>query len=109
MTGRKDAATVTSATRARVVGSWVALRGMDDPTQQAAAAAASVTPFDLPPEMGPRSVVRVDLLTFAPSAPGDYLLLLDVITPEAGSLAALGVAPTIVRVHVAEPEATSAS
>jgi hypothetical protein len=37
--------------------------------------------------------------------PGDYLVLLDVITPRSGSLAAAGVAPGIVRVTV-EPAAS---
>jgi hypothetical protein len=102
--GRRDGTSVTSATNARLLGTWVALEGLDHPTEQAAALAASVTPFDLPAAMGPRSVVRADLVVFAPSAPGDYLLVLDILTPEAGSLAALGVEPTIVRVHVAKPE-----
>ena len=35
----------------------------------------------------------------APSTPGDYLLLLDVVTPERGSLVALGADPTLVRDH----------
>ena len=35
-----------------------------------------------------------------PTVPGDYLLILDVVTPEQGSLAAAGVEPTIVRVKV---------
>jgi hypothetical protein len=39
----------------------------------------------------------------APSAPGDYLLMLDIVTPQVGSLAAQGVDPTIVRVRVATP------
>jgi hypothetical protein len=101
-TGRKDGAKVTSTTHARVVGTWVAL-GAGDVTVEAAAAAASVTPFDLPVAMAPRSAVAATLGLFAPSAPGDYLLVLDILTPEAGSLTALGVPPTIIRVHVAEP------
>jgi hypothetical protein len=102
--GRRDATSVTSATNARLLGTWVALEGLDHPTEQAAAQAASVTPFELPAAMSPRAVVRADLVLFAPSAPGDYLLVLDILTPEAGSLAALGVEPTIVRVHIAKPE-----
>ena len=35
--------------------------------------------------------------------PGDYLLVLDVVTPEYGSLTAVGVDPTIVRVKVVDP------
>jgi hypothetical protein len=40
---------------------------------------------------------------FAPSAPGDYLLVIDILTPEVGSMAAQGVEPATVRVRVAEP------
>jgi hypothetical protein len=100
-----------SATKARIVGTWLSLGGLDDPIQQEAAAAASVTPAPLPPAFAPRDVTKVDLLMFAPSAPGDYLLVIDIVTPEVGSLAAQGVEPTIVRVHVAEPvvEATPAA
>jgi hypothetical protein len=36
----------------------------------------------------------------APAAPGDYLILLDVITPRIGSLAIAGVSPGIIRVTV---------
>jgi hypothetical protein len=95
------------ATHARVTGTWLALGGLDDPVQQASAAAASVTPFELPAAMAPRAVAKADLVLFAPSAPGEYLLVLDILTPEVGSLSAQGVDPTIVRVHVAAPAPTS--
>jgi hypothetical protein len=91
------------ATHARLVGTWVSLGGVDDPVQLEAAAAASVTPALLPPGFSPRAVTRADVRMFAPSAPGDYLLVIDIVTPEIGSLAAQGVDPTIVRVRVAEP------
>ena len=39
----------------------------------------------------------------APSTPGDYLLLLDVVTPERGSLVASGADPTLVRITVVAP------
>jgi hypothetical protein len=84
----------------------VALGGVDDPVQQAAAAAAAVTPVVLPAGVVPRAVVKTELLVFAPSAPGDYLLVLDILTPEVGSLSAQGVDPTIIRVHVTAPEST---
>jgi hypothetical protein len=93
-------------TFARLTGSWLALGGLDDPEQQAAAAAAAVTPVDLPAGVARRAVVKVEMRIFAPSTPGDYLVVLDILTPEVGSLAAQGVDPTIIRVHVAEPEAT---
>jgi hypothetical protein len=60
-----------------------------------------VTPFELPPGVESRAVLKADLLIFAPSAPGEYLLVLDILTPEVGSLAAQGVDPTIIRVTVA--------
>jgi hypothetical protein len=46
------------------------------------------------------------LLIFAPSAPGEYLLVLDILTPEVGSLSAQGVDPTIIRVRVSAPDST---
>jgi hypothetical protein len=91
----------TPAARARVVGSWVSLGGIDDPDQLDAAAAASVTSSGLPPAFAPRTVTQVGLDLVAPTAPGDYLLVLDIVTPEVGSLAAQGVQPVVVRVHVA--------
>jgi hypothetical protein len=93
------------ATHARIVGTWVSLGGVDDPVQLDAAAAASVTPTALPPGFAPRAVTKAEVVMFAPSAPGDYLLVLDIVTPEIGSLAAQGVDPKIVRVHVAVPVA----
>ena len=64
---------------------------------------ARVTPVELPSAFAPRAVIKAALQTFAPTAAGDYLLVIDILTPEVGSLAAQGVEPTIVRVHVAEP------
>jgi hypothetical protein len=89
------------ATRARIVGSWVSLGGIDDPAQLDAAAAASVTPTGLPPAFAPRAVTKANLVMFAPSTAGDYLLVIDIVTPEVGSLAAQGVEPVTVRIHVA--------
>ena len=87
------------ATHARIVGTWVAL-GVDDAAQVDAAAAASITPAELPAAFAPRAVTKTDLLLFAPSTAGEYLLVIDIVTPEVGSLAAHDVEPTIVRVHV---------
>ncbi len=93
------------ATYARVVATWVSLSGDADSVEADAAAAAAVTPALLPPGFEPRAVKKTALLMFAPSAPGDYLLLIDIVTPEIGSLAAQDVDPTIVRVRVAAPAA----
>ena len=90
------------ATHAQLVGSWVPL-GVADERQVEAAAAASITPVELPAAFAPRAIGQANLSVFAPTAEGDYLLVIDIITPEVGSLAAQGVEPTIVRVHVAEP------
>jgi hypothetical protein len=44
--------------------------------------------------------VDVSFSLAAPAAPGEYLVVLDVLDPAAGSLAALGVPPGIIRVTV---------
>jgi hypothetical protein len=57
----------------------------------------------------PGKLVSADLPVFAPWAPGDYLLVLDIETPDDGSIVAAGVAPTVIRVKVVpEPVATPA-
>lgn len=96
----------TPATHARIVGTWVAL-DVDDERQVEAASAASVTPAELPAAFSPRDVAKLELGMFAPTAEGDYLLVIDIVTPAAGSLAAHGVEPTIVRVRVAEAVASA--
>ncbi len=106
----RNPSTIAQATHARIVGTWVPLGGVDDPAQVEAAAAAAVTPTELPAGFAPRDVIRAELVMYAPTTPGDYLLLVDILTPEIGSLAAQGVEPTVVRVHVAEaPAATPAA
>ena len=82
------------ATAASVVGHWISLA---QPNGQAVAAEVRTT---LAPALEPGSRVEATLELAVPTAPGQYLLVLDVITPERGSLAALGVAPTLVRVAV---------
>ena len=47
---------------------------------------------------GSRSMPRPALTAL--TAPGEYLLLLDVVTPERGSLVASGADPTLVRITV---------
>jgi hypothetical protein len=97
------------AEAASLTGTWVALSESEDPAQQDAADAASVAPAALPAGFEPRSIASPKLRLFAPSVAGEYLLILDVVTPEAGSLTARGVEPAIIRVTVgvvAEPEAS---
>jgi hypothetical protein len=85
---------------ARMTGTWVALGPLEDPAQVDAANAASVTSAVLPEGFDTGSVATPSLRLFAPSVPGDYLLILDILTPEAGSLTARGVEPPIIRVTV---------
>jgi hypothetical protein len=92
---------LTPATFARVVGRWVALG--DAEGTAAAAGAASADPAALPVGMAPRDVVSAGLGVVAPTVPGEYLLMLDVVTPDDGSLVANGLEPTIVRVTVSAP------
>jgi hypothetical protein len=88
------------AEAARMTGTWVALGPLKNPAQVDAANAASVTAVELPAGFDTGSVATPKLRLFAPSVPGDYLLILDILTPEAGSLTARGVEPPIIRVTV---------
>jgi hypothetical protein len=92
---------VTPATFARVVARWVAL----DEGERAADAAgrATANAAALPVALAPGDVVPAALGVVAPSVPGAYLLVLDIVTPEDGSLVASGLEPTIVRVTVVAP------
>ena len=49
------------------------------------------------------SIASLDLV--APTVAGEYLLLLDIVTPDDGSIVAAGVEPTIIRVTVKKPAA----
>jgi hypothetical protein len=80
------------ATYAKVVGHWVAL---DGGTGNLAPVNAS-----LPTKLEPGTTVDATLGLAVPAAPGQYLLILDVVTPGNGSLASVGVPPTMVRVTV---------
>ncbi len=92
-----------------VTGTWVALGAADNADQLAAADAASVAAGALPAGFKARSVADLKLRLFAPSVAGEYLLLLDIVTPEAGSLTSKGVDPTVVRVTVAATAAPAAT
>jgi hypothetical protein len=86
------------ARRATLVARWVSIAGNRDGVP------AADTTAVLPAGLAPGASASVGLRLTAPDVPGDYLVLLDVITPRSGSLAAAGVAPGIVRVTV-EPAA----
>ena len=81
------------ATAGRVVGHWVAL----DP-----GASTNLSPVTgaLPNALEPGTTADASLDLAVPVAPGQYLLILDVVTPSQGSLASIGVPPTMVRVTV---------
>ncbi len=104
----KDPDGSAPAAAAQLTGTWVALGGADDPAILAAADAASVTPLKLPAGFKARATIAADLALFAPTVAGEYLLVLDIVTPEAGSLTAKGVAPTIIRVTVAPQPVSTA-
>ena len=59
-------------------------------------------PSSTPRSPGPGGSVAVALDVTAPDSPGEYLLLLDTISPTSGPLSALGSAPALVRVTVTE-------
>jgi hypothetical protein len=50
--------------------------------------------------MAPGGSAQVNLALTAPADPGDYLLLLDVVSPAVGPLSSVGSQPAIVRVTV---------
>jgi hypothetical protein len=85
---------IDPAVAATLVGRWLSLS--DDTTTPVPANAR----VDLPAGLEPRDTVDATLALGVPERPGDYLLVLDVLTPEHGSLTAAGVEPTIVRVTV---------
>jgi hypothetical protein len=82
---------------ADVVGRWVPLSfGAALPADPAAQSVRTELPIGLQP--GVKVDTVLDLV--APTAPGQYLLLLDIVTPERGSLVASGADPTMIRVTV---------
>jgi hypothetical protein len=82
------------ARRATLIARWVSLSG------QTGASPAKERSAVLPAGLAPGASVSIDFALTAPTAPGDYLLLLDVISHQGGSLAGAGVPPGIVRVTV---------
>ncbi|CAN5648927.1 hypothetical protein BH20CHL7_BH20CHL7_15560 [soil metagenome] len=86
------------AVGAAVHGRWVPLG--DDPAAGAAAAGAGEVRTSLPAGLQPGVVVPATLAVDVPEVPGVYLLMLDILTPEHGSLVAAGLEPTVIRVHV---------
>jgi hypothetical protein len=98
-----DAAETVPAERAILVARWVDLggAGLAGPSApDGSSDAGKSVPTILPAGLAPGTSVTVDVRLIAPAAAGDYLLVLDVIDPRTGSLAAAGVPPGIVRVSV---------
>ena len=90
----KDPDRMTPAVAADLVGHWIALG--DGAILTIAPEVSATLPAGLEPGAAAETPIDIDV----PTVPGDYILLLDVVTPEHGSLTAVGVAPTIVRVKV---------
>jgi hypothetical protein len=82
------------ARRATLITRWVSLSG------STGASPAKERSVALPAGLAPGASAAVDFVLTVPTSPGDYLLLLDVVTPQGGSLAGAGVPPGIVRVTV---------
>ncbi len=82
----------TTTLRATLVGTWISVTG--EPVPDAIVAQLDDT------VMAPGGSAALDLALTAPAQPGDYLLLVDVVTPATGALSSGGVRPAIVRVTV---------
>jgi hypothetical protein len=82
----------TTTLRATLVATWISVTGQTVPD-------ALVMQLD-DAVMAPGGSSALDLALTAPAAPGDYLLLVDVVTPATGALSSGGVRPAIVRVTV---------
>jgi hypothetical protein len=89
------------AERATFVARWVDILGSN---ATPAPEGTAVLPAALAPGATAHSVFRLT----APKAPGDYLVLIDVLVPRTGSLALAGVSPAIVRVTVSPAAPTPA-
>lgn len=85
------------ASHSTLVARWVDLGGLvTSPGGPAGPVASSM----LPAGLVPGATADVEFQLTAPAVPGEYLLILDVVDPVTGSLAAAGVPPGIVRVTV---------
>ncbi|HEY7970193.1 MAG TPA: hypothetical protein VID95_09385, partial [Candidatus Limnocylindrales bacterium] len=77
------------ASRATLVARWISLGATVGPADPASSSDSSI----LPAGLAPGATVTTQLTLTAPVVPGEYLLVLDVLDPDSGSLAALGVPP----------------
>ena len=89
------------AQAATLVARWIALSGAAVPgLGTGAGTGADVIATDLPIGLEPGATADVALALTVPATPGEYLLLLDIVTPADGSLIASGADPTLVRITV---------
>jgi hypothetical protein len=94
-------AEMVPAERATLVARWVDLGSDPGAVGGGRPSAAGATAMTvLPAGLAPGKGVDVTFTLVAPDGPGEYLLVLDVLDPQSGSLAALGVPPGIVRITV---------
>lgn len=85
------------AEAAKIVGRWIPLSaGAALPLDET----AHSTDAQLPIGLAPGATAETILGLSVPKVPGQYLLVLDVVTPERGSLIASGAEPTLIRVTV---------
>ena len=82
---------------AQVIARWVPLSGGAAASGDASSAEGHA---DLPIGLAPGATADASVSLTVPTTPGEYLLLLDVVTPQRGSLAASGWDPALVRVTV---------
>jgi hypothetical protein len=94
ISNRISDAEATPAERATLVARWVALSAGSD--RVPAPDSSAVLPAGLQPGKSGTPILSLR----APATPGDYLLILDVVVPRSGSLAAAGIAPGLVRITV---------
>jgi hypothetical protein len=90
----KGGAESEPAQRATIIARWVNLADGTGARRRPSATAL------LPAGLAPGKAADATFTLTAPTAVGDYLLIVDVITPRSGSLAVAGVPPGIVRVTV---------
>jgi hypothetical protein len=93
-------AEMVPAERAALVARWVDLGSDPGAGAGAGTAAGTAATTVLPAGLAPGKGVEIGVALVAPSAPGEYLLVLDVLDPRSGSLAAMGVPPGIIRITV---------
>ncbi|MBA3235195.1 MAG: hypothetical protein H0T59_04250 [Chloroflexi bacterium] len=85
---------------ATIVARWVPLSAGAELSAELAGATIEAV---LPVGLKPGATIDATLAIVAPAAPGEYLLLLDVVTADHGSLVAAGAQPTLIRISVVAP------